>query len=182
MLTVPNLVSSARIVLVPVFAFLLLVEDNVTVAGWVLFVIGSTDWIDGYLARRLDQVSELGKALDPIADRLAVAIAVLGGWAENIVPDVLAALIVVRELIVSIGAGMLAWMGVGRIDVRRMGKRATFAIYTAVTWFFWAKGYSLDWLRVLAWLSAGIGLILAYGVLPAYWADAKLARDQINRA
>lgn len=178
MFTVPNLVSTARILLVPLFAYLLFGRDNVTAAGWVLFVIGSTDWIDGYLARRLNQVSEFGKALDPIADRLAVGVAVLGGWAENIVPDVLAALIVARELIVSVGAGLLAWMKVKRIDVRRAGKRATAALYAAVTWFFFAEGYSLDWLGILAWVVAGIGLALAYGVLPAYFADAKRLRSR----
>ena len=71
--TLPNAISVIRIGMVPVFVWLLLGSDSPAAAGWLLAVIGGTDWIDGFLARRLDQVSEIGKFLDPAADRLAVA-------------------------------------------------------------------------------------------------------------
>ena len=76
-LTIPNLVSFVRLAAIPVFWWLLLGEENVAAATILFAVIATTDWIDGYLARRLGQVSKLGKALDPVADRLLIAAAVI---------------------------------------------------------------------------------------------------------
>src|SRR4051794_32098916 len=72
-LTVPNVISALRIVLIPVFVTLILDEDTTT-AGLIMFgCVVATDWVDGTIARRAGQVSELGKVLDPVADRLAIA-------------------------------------------------------------------------------------------------------------
>ena len=68
-----------------------------------LGVIGATDWVDGYLARRLDQVSELGKLLDPVADRLAVASAVVGGLIAGVLPPWFAWALIVREALIAAG-------------------------------------------------------------------------------
>ena len=59
-LTIPNVVSFIRLLGIPVFWWALLARDDVALAAWLVFLIGWTDWIDGYLARRLNQVSELG--------------------------------------------------------------------------------------------------------------------------
>jgi phosphatidylglycerophosphate synthase len=96
-LTIPNLISAIRISLVPVFLWLLLGREDYVAAGLLIGGVGATDWIDGYLARRLGQVSELGKMLDPVADRLAVAAAVIGGWISGTVPVWFAAPLLVRE-------------------------------------------------------------------------------------
>ena len=69
---VPNTISLIRLALIPVFVWLV-VQGDYGPAGLLLGVIGATDWLDGYLARRLDQVTELGKFLDPLADRIAIA-------------------------------------------------------------------------------------------------------------
>ena len=71
-LTVPNLVTVIRLACVPLFCWLLFERNDRTAAAWLLAVLGATDWVDGYLARRLHQVSELGKVLDPTADRIVV--------------------------------------------------------------------------------------------------------------
>ena len=76
-LTIPNAISVVRLLLIPLFVWLVTIEE-IGWAGVLLGVIGGTDWIDGYLARKLDQVSEVGKFLDPLADRIAVAVAVIG--------------------------------------------------------------------------------------------------------
>jgi cardiolipin synthase len=96
-LTIPNLISAVRVGLVPLFLWLLFGADAPTAAGLMLGVIGGTDWIDGYLARRLQQVSELGKILDPIADRLAITAAVIGGWVAGVLPWPVALALVLRE-------------------------------------------------------------------------------------
>src|SRR5688572_30048100 len=87
-LTVPNLVSGVRILAIPYFWYVLIGQDRVGLAAALIFLIGSTDWIDGYLARRLNQVSELGKLLDPLADRLMIASAVVAGLVAGVLPTV----------------------------------------------------------------------------------------------
>ena len=85
-LTIPNLVSFARLLGVGWFWWALVAQDDIVLAAWLIFFIGWTDWIDGYLARRLNQVSELGKILDPVADRLMIISAVVGGLVVGVVP------------------------------------------------------------------------------------------------
>ena len=106
--TIPNAVSFVRLLLIPVFVWLVLIEQTAW-AGVLLGFIGATDWIDGYLARRLDQVSEVGKMLDPIADRLAVAVAVVLGLIVGVLPPWFAWAIIVREVVIGIGAAY-GWM------------------------------------------------------------------------
>ena len=65
-LTIPNGVSFVRLLGVPYFWWVLLAQDRVGLAAALIFLIGSTDWIDGYLARRLNQISEVGKVLEII--------------------------------------------------------------------------------------------------------------------
>ena len=75
--TWPNLVTIVRLLLLPVFLWLLFSTGHRALAAWLLAALGATDWLDGYLARRLDQVSNVGKVLDPVADRLLVMVGLL---------------------------------------------------------------------------------------------------------
>ena len=127
-ITIPNAVSVLRLLLIPVFVWLVLIEQTAW-AGALLGVIGATDWIDGYLARRLDQVSEVGKMLDPIADRLAVVVAVILGLVVGVLPAWFGWGIIIREVVIGVGA-IYGWTkGVRRLDVRWLGKTATFFLY-----------------------------------------------------
>jgi cardiolipin synthase len=114
-LTIPNLVSFVRILAIPVFWWALLVKDDVTLAAWIVFIIGWTDWVDGYLARRLGQVSELGKVLDPVADRLMIASAVIGGLIADVLPEWLGWGLIVREALMGVVALNLAARGGGTV-------------------------------------------------------------------
>ncbi len=172
-MTIPNVISLARLALIPLFLYVLFGEDDPALAGWVLFVIASTDWVDGYLARRLNQISELGKLLDPLADRIAVAVAVTFGWVADVLVDWFAALIIVREALVGIAALVVLAMGGGRIDVRWLGKLATAMVYSAVTWFYWAEGYDWAWLEGSAFAVGVGGLALYYYVMVDYAADIR---------
>ena len=78
--TVPNVLSFIRIGLIPVFCWLIVDEDT-TMAGILLFgAVVATDWVDGTIARRTGQVTELGKVLDPVADRLSIAAGLIALW------------------------------------------------------------------------------------------------------
>lgn len=175
--TIPNLVSVVRLALIPVLWWWM-ATDHVAAAGWLLGIIGATDWIDGYLARRLNQVSELGKFLDPLADRIAVATAVVGGLVFAILPSWFAWAIIIREGIIGAGALAIAAKVGTKLAVRKLGKLATALLYAGVAWYFVGSGMSFDPLVWLAW-GAGIpGLILYYIVGIQYlWDALELVRD-----
>jgi cardiolipin synthase len=173
MLTIPNLISTIRLFLVPVFLWLLLGRDNPAAAGWLLGGIGATDWIDGYLARRLDQVSEIGKVLDPLADRLAVAAALIGGLISGDLPAWFAIAVIVREVVVSGGALALAFRVKGKIPVRRTGKLATLLIYASLGGFLVGGGGRFAPFLWLGWIFGILGLVLYYVVAVQYVADAR---------
>jgi len=169
---VPNLVSFIRLLMIPLFLWLLVAEDQPAAAGWLLLVIGGTDWVDGYLARRLNQVSEIGKFLDPLADRIAVATAVIAGWATGVLNPWFAGLLIVREALIGIGALALAIRARSKLAVRFLGKLATFLLYGAIPAFYVATGDFLPGLwEPLAWISGIAGLTLYY------WVGVQYARD-----
>lgn len=173
--TIPNLISAIRISLVPVFLWLLLGREDYVAAGLLIGAVGGTDWVDGYLARRLGQVSELGKMLDPIADRLAVAAAVIGGWISGTVPPWFAAGLLVREILVGSTTLFLAIRTGKKIAVRTLGKRATFAIYFAIPSFIVYAGGAHEFFRWFAYAVGIPGLILYWAVAFQYLTDIRRA-------
>jgi cardiolipin synthase len=172
-LTVPNFISALRIAAVPVFLWLLLGRDDSAAAGWLLGSLGATDWVDGWLARRLGQVSELGKILDPIGDRLAIAAALVGGWISGALPWWIALLLIVRESVVSLGALLVVARARARIDVRLTGKAATLAVYVAVANFLIYDGTEHIFFGTVAWTFIIPGLILYYVVAAQYFFDVR---------
>src|SRR5512132_1293618 len=108
-LTIPNVISFLRIAMIPVFV-VLIVDPDTRRAGLVLFVVVvATDWIDGALARATGQVSDLGKVLDPVADRLAIAAGLIALVVVDAFPLWAALLILVRDAVILIaGAAVLA--------------------------------------------------------------------------
>jgi len=173
-MTIPNAISVARLLLIPSFIWLVAI-DQVGWAGVVLGIIGATDWIDGYLARRLDQVTEVGKFLDPLADRIAVVVAVIVGLIAGILPGWFGWGIILRDGLIVIGAFYGWTQGVKRLDVRTMGKWATFLLYTAMTGLYVANGFAIDWLWTLTLVVGAIGLVLYYAVGVAYLGDLREA-------
>ena len=143
-LTLPNLLSFLRIALIPVFV-VLIVDEDTTFSGLVLFgLVVATDWVDGALARATGQVTELGKILDPVADRLAIAAGLIALVVRGAFPLWAAVLVLVRDAALLVaGLVLLARHGV-RIDVRYIGKVGTFAIMTAIGLISWGTlGYAL---------------------------------------
>lgn len=175
-LTVPNLISFLRLAAIPVFWWLLLGADDVT-AGTILFaVVATTDWVDGFLARRLEQESKLGRSLDPVADRLMIASAVIVGLITGIVPGVIGITLMVRELYMAVVVISLVAARRGTLEVSRLGKLATFIVYSSIGWFYVAAIPFLQPLtEPLAWILGVIGLILYWITAIRYTADARKA-------
>jgi cardiolipin synthase len=175
------LVSFVRLLGVGVFWWVLIVEDDIALSAWLIFAIGWTDWIDGYLARKLNQVSKLGKALDPIADRLMIVSAVVGGMIAGVVPPVIALPLLIREGIMGILTLYLASRGGGTLEVRYLGKAATFALYGAIPAFYLAAAGFLEGpMLVLAWFFGILGLVLYWYVMVEYVGDIRTALARVE--
>jgi cardiolipin synthase len=178
--TIPNLLSLARILLIPVFCWLSANEPT-RLWGILLFaVVVSTDWVDGYVARRTGQVSELGRILDPVADRLAIAAGLLTFAIVGIFPFWAALLILLRDAAILLGGAALFWGRDIRVDVRWLGKIATFSLMAAITWIAWgnAGGPLADVLLVGGWLAYAVGVVEYYVAAGLYVMDV---RDALAR-
>ncbi len=176
-LTVPNLVTLVRLACIPLYVWLLFGADRQTGAAVLLGVLGATDWVDGYVARRFHQVTTLGKVLDPIADRVLVATAVITIMIHGAVPIWFGVATIARELVVSGAVLLLASLGAARIDVLWVGKAGTFALMTAYPAFLLSDG-TAGWqqvLRVAAWVVGGLGLTLAWVAAASYIPVARRA-------
>jgi cardiolipin synthase (CMP-forming) len=176
LLTVPNVLTSLRILLIPLFVVLLLDPDTRLPGYALLAVVVSTDWIDGYIARRSGQVTELGKLLDPLADRLALAAAIVTFVAVEAFPLWAALLVLVRDALVLIVAGLLGARGI-RIDVRPIGKYATATVWLSVAFIAWSNfGFAFDdvaW--VMGWVWFFVGVAEYYAATVAYALDVRRA-------
>lgn len=164
LLTLPNIISIVRLSCLPIFLYLLFGRDNRAAAAWLLAALGATDWIDGYIARHWNQVSELGKVLDPVADRLLFFVGVGGILVDGSVPVWFAVAVLVREFVVGATTVVIALLGARRADVTWWGKAGTFALMFAFP-FFLASHSTLGWHDTAHWLAWawGIpGLILSY--------------------
>jgi cardiolipin synthase len=178
-LTVPNVISVIRLLCVPLFLYLLFGRDNRAAAAWLLAALGATDWVDGYIARRWNQVSELGKVLDPVADRVMLIVGIVAIMIDGSVPVAIAVLALGREALVSIATLALAAMGAKRVDVTWEGKSGTFFLMFAFPLFL-AGNSTLGWAdaaEVLAWACAIPGLVLGYYSL---WLYVPLALEALR--
>jgi cardiolipin synthase (CMP-forming) len=130
-LTAPNVITFTRLLLMPVCAWLL--ADGRWAAGlWLTAVVGSTDWVDGWLARRTGSVSRLGQLMDPLADRLLIASVTIALVIRDVVPLAAVLLLVGRDLVLLLGFPLLARRGVRPPDVVWVGKAATFVLLFAL--------------------------------------------------
>jgi cardiolipin synthase len=157
-LTVPNLITLARLLCLPVYLWLLLGVDNRAAAAGLLAGLGATDWVDGYIARHFHQVSNLGKVIDPVADRFLFFVAITGMLIVDPpgAPVWFAIVVLVREVLVGGATVLLAILGARRIDVSWFGKAGTFGLMFAFPLFLWGSGTNgNDVAWVLGWL-AGI--------------------------
>jgi cardiolipin synthase (CMP-forming) len=164
-LTIPNAITLVRLACLPLYLYLLFGRDERVQAAILLAALGATDWVDGYVARHFHQVSDLGKILDPIADRLLFfvgvgGIIVLGDAA----PAWFCWLVIAREIFVSVAVITLALLGAARIDVTWFGKAGTFCLMFAFPMFLvGSSDLSIaPAFNTAAWLIGVPGLILAY--------------------
>ena len=179
-LTVPNLISLARLLCVPVFLWMLWEPHPARRGAAILLaVLGATDWVDGWIARHFDQGSELGKILDPTADRVllvAAAVALLHeGLATGV--EVILWIVLAREVLIAIATVVRAVMGARRIEVVWAGKAGTLALMIALPMFHIADAaHSVrSVFQVLGWAFAIGGIVLGYFAAAKYVPAARAA-------
>jgi cardiolipin synthase len=131
LLTVPNVISLLRLAGIPLFLWLLLGPHDDLLAVLVLVFSGITDWLDGKLARLLNQSSRLGALLDPAIDRLYTLSALLAFAARAILPWWVVAVLLVRDLVLLLILPVLRRYGYGPLPVHYVGKAATLCLLYA---------------------------------------------------
>jgi len=165
--TVPNVLSFIRLGLVPVFLGLLIAGEDV-LALIVLVVSSVSDYLDGVIARRFNQITRLGQLLDPAADRLFIFAALIGLSVRGILPWWLTAIIIGRDVVL-LGVGIvLANYGYGPLPVHHLGKVATFCLFYALPIIMIGQAF-----EGAAWLTNPIGWSFAiWGAFLYWWAGA----------
>jgi cardiolipin synthase (CMP-forming) len=178
-LTIPNAISVARLAGVPIFLWLVLGPRTATADYWavgLLIVAGASDWLDGKIARALNQTSRLGQVLDPAADRLYIAATIVALAVREIIPWWLVAVLAARELVVGGALGVLKRRaGLGTLQVSLVGKAATLCLLYAFPLLFLGDhaGWAGTLARVIGWAFAIWGTFL-------YWWAAMLYLTQVR--
>jgi cardiolipin synthase (CMP-forming) len=182
--TIPNIISMLRLAGVPLFLWLVLGPEA---DGWalaVLMISGVTDFLDGFLARRLNQFSNLGEILDPVADRLYILAVVVGLALRDIIPWWVAIILPLRDLLLWGLVPLLRTRGYSALPVHFLGKAATFNLLYAFPLLLLGEGTGVvpTMAQVFGWAFAfwGIGLYWWAGVLYA-WQVRRLMRDVPRR-
>jgi cardiolipin synthase len=160
--TAPNVITLVRIAALPYFV-LLMADGRVVAGSWFFGLLAFTDWIDGYIARRFNQVSEFGKVLDPVADRLIFFVGIGTVMYFNFFPAWLGIVILVREVAIAVLMVGATALGMERFPVTKMGKQAAFGLMCAVPWI--TIGTAGAWWRLFAyagWIVAVPGVLFSY--------------------
>jgi len=170
--TVPNVLSAVRLLCVPLFVWLLFGTDERTVTYLFLGFVGGTDWVDGWIARRFDQESDLGKILDPVADRVLLLTATICLMIDGALPTWVGVVMLVREGLISAATLGLALAGARRVDVTFIGKSGAFALMMALPGFLLVDtlrpGMLHDGFSIATWTLTIGGLALSYLAAAGY--------------
>ncbi len=175
-LTVPNALSVLRLLLIPLFLWLILVEQADMAAVAVLAVSGITDWADGLIARTTGQITRLGRLLDPLVDRVTIAATLVGLALRDLIPWWLVGLLVAREVLLLLLVPQLRRHGLIALPVHYLGKAATFALFWGFPFVLVGAG-SATWEQVLG----ALGWAFVIWGTALYWYAALLYVDQLRR-
>lgn len=181
-LTVPNAFTFARLLCIPVFLWLIFGPERYFAAAVLMAVLGATDWVDGYLARLLDQRSKFGRVFDPTVDRLLFLVALIAMVAIDAAPVWFLLAVFAREALVSIAALYLGARGVRTVKVSWWGKTATFGLLFALPLFLAAAAQPAgeEIYRTLAWLIGVPSLVLSWVSAWGYLPLLRSAADSTN--
>lgn len=173
--TVPNVISFLRLLMVPVVLVLILRGQDVA-AVIVLIASAASDWVDGLIARRFNQVSKLGRFLDPSADRLFIAVTLVGMAVRELIPWWLVVVVFARDAVVGVMLPFMVRRGYPGFPVHLAGKAGTFALMYAFPLLLLSNidGVAGDVTWIIGWAATWWGVFL-------YWCAAALYVDQFRQ-
>lgn len=159
-LTVPNIFTAARFLITPLFVWLVLAQEQYAWGVAVLVVMGSTDWVDGYLARRLGQGSWLGRILDPLADRITLITVAVTIVIAGIAPWWLLGVLVLPDVILVV-TSLLLFHWHPDLPVSLVGKLRTAALLVGTPLLLLARAISVEpnLLTWIAWVFISVGIV-----------------------
>jgi len=165
-LTVPNVLSIIRLVLVPVFLYLLLIAGATGWAVAVLMFSGVSDWADGKIARLFDnQSSRLGALLDPAVDRIYMVVVPVAMAIAGVIPWWTVVLLLGRDVVLAATLPLLRTRGLSALPVTYVGKAATFALMSGLPLVLLGQ-HDATWARVV--LAVGWGFLI-WGLAMYLW-------------
>lgn len=175
-MTTANIITCIRILLIPLFMFAALSGGMVwsIVALFIFILASATDGVDGYIARKYNQITTLGKFLDPLADKLLVTSAILIFVQNGVISAVAATIIIAREFIVT--SLRIVAMGAGQVIAAKFaGKLKTvvqiiviavlFTPIAGIELFMFKVSDILVWLMVIVTVLSGIDYFKGFGEL-----------------
>lgn len=157
--TVPNILSFLRLAAIPVFTWLI-IAGHYLPAVIILAVSAATDWVDGFLARKLNQVTKLGAMLDPVTDRLYILATIVALLFRDIVPWWFVLALLARDVLLLALYPVLRRHGRDQLPVNGVGKAATFALLTAFPVMLLGEVIAVDWVLTVGWVIALAGAVL----------------------
>ena len=171
--TVANAVSVIRLMAIPVFLWLV-IEDRLLIAFVLLVAAVLTDFVDGMIARRMNEITKLGQFLDPFADRLFIAATVIALAIQDVVPWWFVIAVMLRDALLGVGGVVMARYGAATLPVKWWGKVATFAMLFVLPLFL--LGTVLPGVgeitNPIAWVLAIVTVVLYWLVGFSYLFDA----------
>ena len=171
--TLANVVSVVRLMAIPVF-LVLVVQDRLITAFVLLVVAVLTDFVDGMIARSMNQITKLGQFLDPFADRLFIAATVIALAIQNVVPWWFVVAVMLRDALLGIGGLVMTRYGHGTLPVKWWGKVSTFGMLVVLPLFL--LGTVVPTIGAvtnpIAWVLAIVSVLLYWIVGFSYLFDA----------
>jgi cardiolipin synthase len=182
--TLANFVSVVRLMAIPVFLYLV-IQDHLVAAFVLLVAAVLTDFVDGMIARRMNQITKLGQFLDPFADRLFIAATVIALAIQDVVPWVFVVAVMLRDALLGIGGIVMSRYGHATLPVKWWGKAATFGLLFVLPLFLlgtlitkYLSEVAGGIIMLVAWPIAILALVLYWVVGFSYLFDAiRLAKE-----
>lgn len=157
--TIPNIITVVRFLGTPLFVWLVLARHEYGWGVFVLALMGCTDWIDGFVARKLNQTTQLGRILDPLADRVALVAVSITLVVAHILPLWLLLLLVIPDVVL-LSVTLYCFRGDADLKVTMLGKTRTAALMIGTPMLLLAKALDSDLTYILAWVFLGAGMVM----------------------
>ena len=158
-LTVPNIITVVRFLGTPLFVWLVLARQEYGWGVFVLAMMGCTDWIDGFVARKLNQTSKLGRIMDPVADRVALVAVVITMVIAGLLPLWLLLLLLIPDVVL-LGATLHFFRGDADLKVTMLGKTRTAVLMIGTPMLLLAKALESEFTFILSWVLLGAAMIM----------------------